>query len=88
MLADVILRIGIHTQQTHLRYRVADPNQDQSDSYMRLGLLDPDPLFRGTDPDPSPGSVIQRYGSGSFYQKIIRRKTLLHGTVLCVLLDF
>jgi hypothetical protein len=88
LLADLMIWIGKHTQQTHLRYKVADPNQDQSDSYVRLGLLDPDPLFRGTDPDPSPGSVIQRYGSGSFYQKIIRRKTLLHGTVLRVLLDF
>jgi hypothetical protein len=37
---------------------------------------------------PGSGSVIQRYGSGSFYQKIKIRKTLLRGTVLCVLLDF
>ncbi len=53
MLADLMIWIGKHTQQTHFRYKVADPNQDQSDSHVRLGLLDPDPLFRGTNPDPS-----------------------------------
>jgi hypothetical protein len=54
---------------------------------MFLGLLDPDPLVRGSvaDPDPNPdphvveppgsGSINQRYGSGSFYHqsKLVRK---------------
>jgi hypothetical protein len=32
---------------------VVNPDLDPSDTYV-LGLLDPDPLVRGMDPDPSP----------------------------------
>jgi hypothetical protein len=35
----------------HLQGSVPDPNPDPPDVF--LGLPDPDPLFRGMDPDPS-----------------------------------
>jgi hypothetical protein len=45
---------------------------------MFLGLPDPDPLVRGTDPDPSPDF---------YHQTKIERKTLIP-TVLSLLYDF
>jgi hypothetical protein len=70
LLADVIIRIGIHTQQhiygTELRIRIKING------------------FICAFGPPGSGSVIQRYGSGSFYKK--NKKNLF--TALCVLLDF
>jgi hypothetical protein len=69
---------------TIARSSVADP--DPSHPYvfgygMFLGLLDPDPLVRGTDQDlpvfghPGSRSVSKRSGSGSFFHqaKIVRK---------------
>jgi hypothetical protein len=48
-----VFLLGIHSvlRQKYLPFvSVVDPDPD--DPYV-LGLLDPDPLVRGTDPDPS-----------------------------------
>jgi hypothetical protein len=41
---------------------VADLDPHPSDPYVigRLGLLDPDPLVRGMDPDPDPSIIKQK----------------------------
>jgi hypothetical protein len=36
-----------------------DPDPDPKEPYV-LGLLDPDPLVRGTDPDPAPSIIKQK----------------------------
>ncbi len=46
-----------------------------------LGLLNPDPLVRGMDPDPAPDP------DPSLIKKKIVRKTLI-STVLCLLCNF
>jgi hypothetical protein len=46
-----------------------DPNPDPSDPYV-LGLLDPDPLVRGMDPDLDPSIIKQK-------KPEIVRKTLI-----------
>jgi hypothetical protein len=39
---------------------VADPDPDPPDPCV-LGLLDPDPLVRGMDPDPDPSIIMQNW---------------------------
>jgi hypothetical protein len=38
---------------------------------MFLGLLDPDPLFRGTDPDPDPSMIKQNLDSYCFATSLL-----------------
>jgi hypothetical protein len=50
-----ILAVGVHMKNIHLGMANVKKSvlRIRSQVLMFLGLLDPDPLVRGTDPDPS-----------------------------------